>query len=825
MSTTAAPSRSATLAKLAGTIVLAGALVAGVMLPFVGGTGLVARNSASLLDALPVELTDATPAGNSRVLAADGSLITMFYDNNRTVVTGDQIAPVMKDALVAIEDSRFYRHNGLDVQGTLRALVTNVAAGEVEEGGSTITQQLVKQTLIETADSTEEIEAAREQDGAAGVSRKLREARLALALEETYSKDEILTRYLNIVYFGEGAYGIQAAAQRYFSVNAIDLTLPQAAMLAGLVQSPTNDDPVNHPEAAVERRDEVLSRMLDQEYIEQADHDAIVGTPVEVVQGQSPPNNCVDAAIGGFFCAYLEQYLSGTLGLTDQQIRSGGLTIQTTLRPDMQAAGDQAVLNTLPMGDPLAAMYTNVEPGTGHVLAMSVNRVFGCDANRPECESVVLNTAASQGAGSTYKVFTAAAALERGFSQFFTQTTGDPYVSRVYRGPCEGRNTNGMYCVRNAGNYPATLDMEQALYMSSNTYFLALEDALGNVEGPVRMAERMGMHFTTTSGDDIIAENRGSFTLGAEATSPLDLASAYSTLAANGTRCDPTPVTAILDRNGDPLLGDDGEPVVKGDTCAAQAIPPGVATTLNQMLRRDVEPGNPGQTASRAFIPGHQIAGKTGTSQSNFSVAFVGYTPQYTASVMVLNPKQNQNVGGFGGGKGATIWHDAMAPILTGQQMVPFPPADPVVQNGNTRAVPGCSTVSGCQQAMSAAGLRFETASVDSNRPEGTVVGTNPPAGGRAIQDQVVTIQVSNGSDYVAPAPEPAPAPQTAPPASPSPPGPGGGGNGNGGGGNGGGGGPGPGPAPGTTAPGATAPGATAPGATDPGTVPPTPGG
>ncbi|MGY1740395.1 MULTISPECIES: transglycosylase domain-containing protein [unclassified Blastococcus] len=747
MSTSAAPKRSVVLAKLAGSIVLAGALVAGMMLPFVGGTGLVARNSASLLDALPVELTDATPAGNSRVLAADGSLITMFYEHNRTVVTSDQIAPVMKQALVDIEDSRFYEHNGLDVQGTLRALVTNVAAGEVQEGGSTITQQLVKQTLIETATSAEEIAAAQEQDGTAGVSRKLREARLALALEETYSKDEILTRYLNIVYFGNGAYGIQAAAQTYFSVNAIDLTLPQAAMLAGLVQSPTKDDPINNPENAQVRRDQVLGRMLAQDSISQADHDAIAGTPVQVVPGQAPPNGCIDAAIGGFFCAYLEQYLTNTLGISQDLLDNGGLTIQTTLRPDMQAAGDQAVLNTLPMGDELAGMYTAVEPGTGKVLAMSVNRRFGCDG--PECESVVLNTAYSQGSGSTYKVFTAAAALEQGYSQYYTITTGDPYTSRVYR------NGSRPYSVGNAGNYPATLDMERALYMSSNTYFLALEDALGSVEAPVRIAERMGMNFTVDSGDQIIDENRGSFTLGAEPTSPLDLASAYSTLAANGTQCDPTPVVEVLDREGRPLTGEDGEPLVTADNCTAQAIPPGVATTMNQMLRKDVEPGHSGQTGSRAFVPGHQIAGKTGTSQSNFSVAFVGYTPQYTASVMVLNPKRNQNVGGFGGGKGATIWHDAMQPILSGQPMVPFPAADPVVQNGNTRQVPGCSTVSGCQSALTSAGLRFDVEEVDSDQPQGTVVGTDPPAGARAIEDQIVVIQVSNGSAYVEPAPAP----------------------------------------------------------------------
>jgi membrane peptidoglycan carboxypeptidase len=203
-------SRAGLIAKLVGTIVLAGALLAGVLFPWVGGTGLAARNSASLLDALPGELTDRTPAGNTKLLAADGSLITEFYSNNRTPVTGDQIAKVMKQALVDIEDSRFYEHNGLDVQGTLRALVTNVAAGSVREGGSTLTQQLVKQTLLQTAQTPEERQAAVEQTP----GRKLREARLALALEQKYSKDEILTRYLNIVYFAVVAYGIKSAAQR-----------------------------------------------------------------------------------------------------------------------------------------------------------------------------------------------------------------------------------------------------------------------------------------------------------------------------------------------------------------------------------------------------------------------------------------------------------------------------------------------------------------------------------------------------------------------------------------------------------------------------------
>ncbi|SDN52537.1 transglycosylase domain-containing protein [Geodermatophilus sp. DSM 45219] len=666
-----APARARVLAKLAATIVLAGALVAGMLLPFVGGTGMAARNSASLLDALPDALTDETPAGNTRVLAADGSLITMFYRNNRTPVASDQIAPVMKQALVAIEDARFEEHNGLDVQGTLRALATNVAAGSVQEGGSTLTQQLVKQTLVQTADTPEERLAATEES----VGRKLREARMALALEEEYSKDEILTRYLNLVYFGEGAYGVQAAAQRYFSVDAAALTLPQAAMLAGLVQSPSIDDPITNPENARERRNVVLRSMLGQGMVTEAEVAEISAQPVQVVQGASPANGCVDASIGGFFCSFVEQYLTQELGISQALLENGGLTIQTTLRPDVQAAGDQAVLDTVALGDPLVGAYTAVEPGTGHVLAMSNNRRFGCEG--PECESVNFNVVPSKGAGSVFKVFTAAAAVERGFGPNHVITTSEPYVSRVYR------DGSGPYDVVNVGSsYPNTLDMERALYMSSNTYFLALEDQLGSVEGPVRMAQRMGMHFDAANqypADTIIEENRGSFTFGTDATSPLDLANSVATLAANGTRCEPTPVTAVLDRTGQPLTGEDGQPVVPGDACTPEAVPARVAATMTSMLRKDVEPGFSGATGTRAYVPGHQIAGKTGTNQNRDSVAFVGYTPQYAASVMVFSPLQNQDVGGFGGALGAGIWGDAMRPILSAQQPVPFPapPAPP----------------------------------------------------------------------------------------------------------------------------------------------------
>jgi membrane peptidoglycan carboxypeptidase len=647
---------------LLAAVPLTGALLAALLAPWVVLPGWAASTSAALLDPLPVELTDATPPRNTVVLAADGSVITYFYRNNRTPVGADEIADVMKQALVDIEDERFYEHNGLDVQGTARALVRNVSSGGVAEGGSTITQQLVKQTLLQTAVTPEDRQAATEQT----VGRKLREARLALALEETYPKEEILTRYLNIVYFGEGAYGVQAAAQAYFGVDAADLTLPQAAMLAGLVQTPASDSPLADPERARQRRDVVLERMHALGHISDAELAEVSGRPVQTAPAPPPPNGCAGAVLGGFFCDFLQRHLTDSLGVSQEQLEDGGLTIRTTLRPDLQRSADAAVLASLPLGDPLAAVFTALEPGTGEVLAMSVNRRFGYDAADPAQESVNLNVVASQGAGSTYKTFVAAAALERGIPPHHVITTSDPYVSRVYR------NGSEPYTVENVGDYPPTLTMTEALVRSSNTYFVALEDQLGSVEGPVRMAQRMGLTSLDPVADRIIAENRGSFTLGPEATSPLALAGSYATLGAGGTRCAPVPVVEVLDRDGRPLTGADGTPVGSGAACTPDAVPPPVATTLNQILVGDT--ALPYGTGTRAAIPGHQVAGKTGTSQDRFSVAFVGYTPQYAASVMVFNPKQNQDVGGFGGGRGAQIWHDAMLPVLSAQPPAPFPP-------------------------------------------------------------------------------------------------------------------------------------------------------
>jgi membrane peptidoglycan carboxypeptidase len=648
--------------RLALGVVLAGVLVAALAVPLFLTPGIATSWLATKANVQPTADLDAPLPGNTQVLAADGSLITDFYSRDRTPVTSDQIAPVMKQAIVDIEDARFYEHGALDLRGTLRALVTDLRGGAVQ-GGSTLTQQLVKQTLVQEARTPAQQQAA----VADTLSRKIVEAHDAIELEGDLSKDQILTRYLNTVYFGSGAYGVQSAARTYFSTDAAHLTATQAATLAGLVQDPSADDPIDHPQAAQQRRDAVLTRMHQLGHLSDADFTAATAAPVAVSPGGASPNGCAQATIGGFFCGYLQNYLTGTLGVTQQQLDDGGLTIQTSLRPDLQRAGDQAVVNTLPMGDSLAGIYTVVEPGTGKVLAMSVNRQFGCDG--AACTSVVLNDAAAAGSGSTYKVFTTADALMNGYTFDFTQTTSDPYTSSVYK---ENGGTRGApYVVSNAGHYPPTLNLAEALVMSSNTFFVGLEDHLGAVDGPVHTAQKMGLYsLTDADAQSLIADRAGSFTLGPLPTSPLALASAYATVFSGGTQCAPTPVTAVLGADGTPLPGVD-----TGTHCTANVLPAGVANTMAQVMRGDVE-SNLG-TATRANIPGHEISGKTGTSQNNFSVAFVGSTPEYTASVMVENPDHNQDVGGFGGGKGAQIWHDAMLPILSAQSTADFPPADP----------------------------------------------------------------------------------------------------------------------------------------------------
>ncbi|MBA3252527.1 MAG: transglycosylase domain-containing protein, partial [Geodermatophilaceae bacterium] len=684
MSATTVGKKASAAVKLVLAIAVAGTLVAGLLLPVLGGVGIAARNSTTLLDDTTVLEEDAG-VEVTRVLATDDSLLAYFYTYNRTPVPLERIPLVMRQAIIAIEDERFYDHGGLDAQGLTRAALTNLQAGAVKEGGSTLTQQYVKNVLFNQADTDEERQAAIRPS----LARKLREANLALQLEQQYTKDEILEKYLNVVFFGSNAYGVAAATRVYFNKMVEDLTLPEAALLAGLVVNGSQYDPINNdPAAATDRRNLVLDRMAEQDYITEAEAEATKAVPPVITPGADPPRNCAGAIIGRFFCDWMFEYLTTApprgLGLTSKQILEDGLTIRTTLDPRMQRAGDEAVRSQIAPNSQFAGLFTLVEPATGKVRAMATSKVYGSNADDPAQTTVKLFSTPSSGAGSTYKLFVAASALEQLKGKGFTLTSSDPYVSRVYRNEEE---PDGKYRVSNAGNYRPTLDLETALYQSSNTYFVHLQDELGSVRSSVEMGQRLGLWYPGDPRPErIIAENNGSFTLGPVETSPLLLATAYATVAARGTRCWPTPIEEVLDRNGEPQLDANGEPVVKNDNCTADVIPSGLADTINQILLKDVGCCFPGQTGGRARIEGHAVAGKTGTTQDNKGTWFVGYTPQLLASVGVFNPDTPTSLGdrAFGGGIPATIFNLAMTPILGPMPNAPFPPSSRKYDQGNT---------------------------------------------------------------------------------------------------------------------------------------------
>ncbi|MBA3528112.1 MAG: penicillin-binding protein, partial [Propionibacteriaceae bacterium] len=315
--------------------VLAGVLVAGLFVPFAGMAGLSSKAAATELNNLPAELETPVPPIRSRVLLANGKTLAYFYDENRIPVTLSQIAPVMRQAQLAIEDHRFYEHGALDFKGTMRALVRNSTTDEGTQGGSTISQQYVKMVQVEACTARGDAECAKEAV-APTMDRKIRELRYAIALEKKLSKDQILERYLNIAYYGQGAYGVEAAARHYYSTTAAKLTLPQAAMLAGLVQNPDTNNPVKNPSAARDRRDVVINRMAELKLITPQQVAAAKKTGFNLDDVKPTRNGCVGTRYP-FLCDYVRRTLlaSPSLGKTVEErknlINRGGLTIQTAI--------------------------------------------------------------------------------------------------------------------------------------------------------------------------------------------------------------------------------------------------------------------------------------------------------------------------------------------------------------------------------------------------------------------------------------------------------------------------------------------------------------
>ncbi|WP_179470416.1 transglycosylase/D,D-transpeptidase PonA2 [Mycolicibacterium vinylchloridicum] len=774
------PPAGATLIKLAWCCLLASVLLAALLFPVVGGVGLVSNRASDVVANGSAQLVEGEVPAVTTMVDVKGNPIAWLYSQRRFEVPSDKIADTMKLAIVSIEDKRFAEHAGVDWKGTLTGLA-GYASGDLDtRGGSTIEQQYVKNyQLLVIAQTDAEKRAAVETTPA----RKLREIRMALTLDKTFTKPEILTRYLNLVSFGNGSFGIQDAAQTYFGVDASQLNWQQAALLAGLVQSTSTLNPYTNPDGALARRNLVLDTLIDNwdtnapDWAQKVDElKAAKQQPLGILpQPNELPRGCIAAGDRAFFCDYVQEYLARA-GISKDQLARGGYLIKTTLDPDVQNSVKSAVDSiAAPDIQGVASVMSVVLPGkTAHpVVAMVSNRTYGLDSALGETMQPQPFSLAGDGAGSVFKIFTTAAALDMGLGINANLDSPVRFEAKgLGSGGARGCPSN-TWCVQNAGNYRGSMSVTDALAQSPNTAFAKLISQVG-VQRTVDMAVKLGLRSYAEPGtarpydpntneslaDFIKRQNLGSFTLGPIEVNALELSNVAATLASGGAWCPPSPIDKLYDRNGN-------EVSVTTETCE-QVVPEGLANTLSNALSKD---DTSGTAAGSAGSVGWNLpmSGKTGTTEAHRSSAFLGYTNHYAAAAYIYDdsptpsdlcswPLRQCGDGNlYGGNEPAKTWFTAMKPIAQNFGDIGLPPTDPRYVDG----APGSRvpSVSGLPQGSARDRLKdagFQVADqatpVNSVAPAGEVVGTSPS--GQTVPGSIVTIQVSNG---IPPAPPPPP--------------------------------------------------------------------
>lgn len=644
-----------------------GVLAAGLVVPGVASAGMAVSGSIEYFDNLPGDLVIDSPSQSAKVLSSDGKTIATFYAENRVRVTLDQMSPYIKDAIVAVEDSRFYEHGGIDPQGILRAVASNLTKG-TKEGASTLTQQYVTNVLNESrlaAGQTGEVVLS----GQKTLGDKLREMKLAVELEKKYTKDQILEGYLNIVFFNRDAYGIEAAARHFFSVSAKDLTLPQAALLAGLVNSPSYYDPSVNPDNSIKRRNQVLADMLAQGKIQQAAYAAAVATPIKlnITPGKQ---GCAAADMAVYFCDYISHLILNDpaygASVTDREqlLYRGGLTITTTLDSRLQAAAQTQVDATAGANpDKWGASLVSIQPGTGKILAMAQNTVFLPEAGKfdtqlnfnvdsKDANGNDLNGAGGFQPGSTMKPFTFTEWLNEGKSPtaMVDASRREYPLGFPWRSSC-GLKVLGGYSTaqKNAGlgtaddlrnndeGYYRPMPVNYGLYNSINTATFA-EAAQLDFCGIQKVVDAVGLH-SGVDNSPVNMHQLGNL-LGGTEVSPLVLANAFATFANDGKYCSPIAIVSVTDPAG-------GKLPAQASSCRA-AIKPEVARGVNGVLQDVLKRGSGVYIAPKVqnLFP---TAAKTGTNNINGSTWVVGYTTgiataSFFGDTMAGQSRPGQNV-------------------------------------------------------------------------------------------------------------------------------------------------------------------------------------
>ncbi|MFK4070441.1 transglycosylase domain-containing protein [Streptomyces sp. NPDC029674] len=657
-------------AKFIGVSVLSGVVLAGIALPVVGLAGLAAKGSAEEFEEIPANLQRPPLSQRTTILDSQGAEIAKVYSRDRMLVDIKDISPYMQKAIVAIEDSRFYEHGAVDLKGILRALNENARSGNVSQGASTLTQQYVKNVFVEEAgnDTTKAAEATQQTLG-----RKIRELKYAIQVEKELGKKKILENYLNITFFGQQAYGVESASRRYFSKSAKDLRLEEAALLAGIVQSPSRYDPVNAPQAATKRRNTVLQRMADERDISQEEASKAKAKPI-ALNVSKPRNGCITAVKGAaFFCDYVKNVFldDPVLGDTREERAKiwtrGGLKIRTTLDPQAQEAVQASLKKHVYKGDLVAGAATIVEPGSGKVLAMGQSKPYGYGKDETEINYSVdeqYGRAIGFPTGSTFKPFVAAAALEEGLTpkKSYPAPFKMPYPTPIHGCNSTYKNPDGATVENEDESEVGPYRLKDAMAKSVNTYFVQMIADIGMC--PVLDMTKK-LHVTQGNGKPI-TEQPSPLTLGSDSISPLTMASAYATFANRGTYCSPVVIAAIQDSKGKSLE-------VPKSTCS-KAMTTKTADTINTLLRGVVDSG----TGQQAGLTDRENAGKTGTTDSRRNAWFVGYTPNMSGAVWVGSASQkikmeNIPIGDrfhpkvYGGRVPGPIWKDAMTGALVGK--------------------------------------------------------------------------------------------------------------------------------------------------------------